>query len=84
MLKAARVSIFAGLACLSALGAAGRGQEPGGFGGVQSFGFSSSYSPTSTHILIGDAEHRRVFTLGAEYPACSANARGSGSTTKDR
>ena len=67
MLKAARVSIFAGLACLSALGAAGRGQEPGGFGGVQSFGFSSSYSPTSSHILIGDAEHRRVWTLGAEY-----------------
>jgi hypothetical protein len=67
LLKAARVSIFAGLACLFALGAACRGQEPGGFGGVQSFGFSSSYSPTSTHILIGDAEHRRVFTLGAEY-----------------
>ena len=67
MLKAARVSIFAGLACLSALGAAGRGQEPGGFGGVQSFGFSTSYSPTSTHILIGDSEHRRVLTLGAEY-----------------
>jgi hypothetical protein len=67
LFKAARVTIFAGLACLSALGAAGRGQEPGGFGGVQSFGFSSSYSPTSTHILIGDAEHRRVLTLGAEY-----------------
>jgi hypothetical protein len=66
LLKAARVSIFAGLACLSALGAAGRGQEPGGFGGVESFGFSSSYSPTSTHILIGEAEHRRVLTLGAE------------------
>lgn len=49
------------------MGPACSGQEPGGFGGVQSFGFSSSYSPTSTHILIGDAEHRRVFTLGAEY-----------------
>jgi hypothetical protein len=67
LIKAARVSIFAGLACISALGVAGRGQEAGGFGGVESFGFSSSYSPTSTHILIGDAEHRRVLTLGAEY-----------------
>jgi hypothetical protein len=67
LLKAARVSIFAGLACLSALSTAGRGQEPGSFGGVESFGFSIGYSPTSTHIFIGDAEHRRVLTLGVEY-----------------
>jgi hypothetical protein len=65
--KAALVSIFAGLACLSALGAACRGQEPGGFGGVESLGFSTSYSPTSIHILIGDAEQRRIWTLGIEY-----------------
>lgn len=55
------------MVCFSALGAAGRGQETGGFGGKESLGFSSSYSPDSSHILIGDAEHRRVWTVGAEY-----------------
>jgi hypothetical protein len=34
---------------------------------VQSFGFSSTYSGTSSHILIGESEQRRVWTLGAEY-----------------
>ncbi len=67
MRKAALVSIFAGIVCLSASGAAGRGQEPGGFGGTESLGFSTSYSPDSSHILIGDCEQRRVWTVGAEY-----------------
>jgi hypothetical protein len=44
-----------------------RGQEAGGYGGVRSFGFSSSYSPDSSRILIGDSGHRRIWTLGAEY-----------------
>jgi len=60
--KAALVSLFAGLVCLS-----GWGQEPGGVGGVQSFGFSSGYSPDSSHILIGLAEQRRTWTAGIEY-----------------
>jgi hypothetical protein len=65
--KAAFVSIIAGAVCLSVFATPVRGQEFGGFGGVHSFGFSSSYSPTSTHIFIGDAKHRRIWTLGAEY-----------------
>ena len=65
MRKAALVSIC--VVGFSLLGATGRGQEPGGFGGVQSFGFSTTYSPNSSHILLGDAEQRRVWTLGAEY-----------------
>ena len=42
-------------------------QEPGAFGGVQSFGFSTSFSNTSSHIFIGESEQRRIWTLGAEY-----------------
>ena len=34
---------------------------------MQSYGFSTSYSKTSSHILIGDAEQRRIWTLGVEY-----------------
>ena len=56
-----------GLACLAAPSATGRGQQPAGFGGVHSYGMSTSYSPDSSHILIGDCEKRRVLTLGAEY-----------------
>ena len=65
MRKAALVSIFA--ISVSLPGATSRSQEPGGFGGVQSLGFSSTYSPNSSHILLGDAEQRRVWTLGVEY-----------------
>ena len=67
MRKAALVTIAVGLACLSLQGIAVQAQEAGGFGGVQSFGFSSSFSNDSSHILIGEAEDRRVWTLGAEY-----------------
>ena len=62
MRKAALVSLFVALACLS-----GWGQESGSFGGIQSVGFSSSYSPNSSHILIGLAEQRRTWTVGLEY-----------------
>jgi hypothetical protein len=34
---------------------------------VHSYGFSTSYSSTSSHILIGEADQRRIWTLGAEY-----------------
>lgn len=65
MLKVARLPLLAGLvlACIPAAPA----QEPGVFGGTQSVGFSSSFSNTSSHILIGESEGRRVWTLGAEY-----------------
>lgn len=43
------------------------GQESLVFGGSQSFGASSSYSPTSGHILIGVAQKRRTFEAGFEY-----------------
>ena len=52
---------------LSLLGTTCRGQEPSSFGGVQSFSFSTTYSPNSSHILLGDAEQRHVWTLGPEY-----------------
>jgi hypothetical protein len=65
--QAALVSIVAGLFCVSGLGVSAAGQEPGGFGGVWSYGVSWTYSPDSSHILIGDSEQRRVWTLGGEY-----------------
>lgn len=67
MPKAALVSIFAGFVCLSAFVVSATGQEPRGFGGVWSYGVSATYSPDSSHILIGDSEQRQVWTLGANY-----------------
>ena len=55
--------------CLFRLDRQGPGQEPGGFGGVESVGITSSYSPDSSHILIGEAEQRRTWTGGRRiYP----------------
>jgi opacity protein-like surface antigen len=68
--RAALVSIFAALVCLAGWGAPAWGQVvdgAGGVGRVQSYGFSTSYSKTSSHILIGDAGQRRIWTLGVEY-----------------
>jgi hypothetical protein len=65
--KAALVSIFAGLVVLSACANPSSGQEPGGLDGVKSFGFSTTYSPNSTHILIGESEDRHIWTVGFEY-----------------
>ena len=53
MRTAALAPIFAALAALTACAAP--------------LGFSSTYSPSSSHILIGDAEQRRIVTLGLEY-----------------
>ena len=64
--KAALVSI-AGLVCLTSWCVPACTQESTSLGGVQSFAFSTTYSPSSSHILIGDAEQRRVWTLGAQY-----------------
>jgi len=65
--KAVLVSITIGFVCLSGWSVAARGQEPGGFGGVESVGITSSYSPDSSHILIGEAEQRRTWTAGVEF-----------------
>jgi len=68
--RVVRVSTFAGLLGLAVYGVRGWAQEvdrPGGVGGVRSFGISTSYSPDSSHILIGEADQRRTWTLGVEY-----------------
>jgi hypothetical protein len=65
--QAALVAIVAGLVCLSGMGSSAAGQESAGFGGAWSYGASWTYSPDSSHILIGDSEQRRVWTLGGEY-----------------
>jgi hypothetical protein len=65
--QAALVSIVVGLVCLAGLGVSAAGQEPAGFGGVWSYGVSWTYSPDSSHILIGDSEQREVWTLGGTY-----------------
>ncbi len=65
--KSALVSIITLLLSLPAGCVPVRAQEAGAFGGVKSIGFSSSYSPTSSHIFIGQAEERRIWTLGIDY-----------------
>jgi opacity protein-like surface antigen len=37
------------------------------FGAKQSLGITASYSPTSSHILIGKAQQRKTLTAGVEY-----------------
>lgn len=66
MRKGALVSMVAGFVCFSGLSAV-VAQEPSRFGGIWSYGVSGTYSPDSSHILIGDSEQRRVWTLGGEY-----------------
>jgi opacity protein-like surface antigen len=66
-LKTALVSILAALACMTGWGTPVWGQEAGRVDGAQSLGFTWSYSSDSGHILIGEAEQRRVWTLGVEY-----------------
>ncbi len=67
MRKPARVSLIAVLFFISVFFYPAAAQDSHGSGGVSSFGFSSSYSADSSHILIGDAGQRRIWTLGAEY-----------------
>jgi hypothetical protein len=78
LLKVPLLSLCIGFVCLSGRGSAARGQEPGSFGGVESFGISSGYSPDSSHILIGEAEQRRTWTAGVEY----SHRLGSGHITR--
>jgi len=65
--KAALLSIFALLASLCCCSPTALCQDSGGFRGTSSFGLAASYSPDSSHILIGTAGQRRTWTFGAEY-----------------
>lgn len=71
LLNSPRVVVFAGLFYLSLTisspAQSSPAQEHTDFGGVQSFGVTSSYSPDSSHILIGESEQRRTWTVGFEY-----------------
>jgi len=53
--------------CFAGNGNRALGQDAGSYGSVQSFGISASYSPDSSHILIGTAGQRRTWTLSVEY-----------------
>jgi hypothetical protein len=43
------------------------GQDAVRYGARGGLGVTSSYSPTSSHVLIGISEQRRTFTAGAEF-----------------
>jgi hypothetical protein len=64
--NSALVAVLIALFCLSGSRPA-PAQEHIDFGGTQSFGFTTSYSPDSSHILIGESEGRRTWTVGFEY-----------------
>jgi hypothetical protein len=66
---------FLAILCSGFLSLSALGQVPGKYtgewsrvpGGTESLGFSASYSPDSSHILIGLAQDRRTWTAGVEY-----------------
>jgi len=57
-------TILISISVYTAFGASLPAQE---LAGRQSFGVFSTFAPNSSHILIGDAEKRRVWTAGIEY-----------------
>jgi hypothetical protein len=59
--------VFGLLALLLTVCVSASGQEGLAFGSIQSLGATSSYSPTSGHILIGLAQQRHTFEAGFEY-----------------
>lgn len=66
-LKAILVSIFFGLIGFAGWGTPAWSQDANRYNVRQSFGFSTSFGNTSSRILIGEADQRRIWTLGAEY-----------------
>lgn len=62
MKAAIALSLVFEAVCFSALG-----QDIQKFGDKQSLGLTASYSPTSSHILIGTSARRKTFTAGVEY-----------------
>lgn len=67
MHKAALLPLAAGFLCLFGFCSTGSAQDAARVGGTRSYGISASYSPDSSHILIGDAGQRRTWTAGIEY-----------------
>jgi hypothetical protein len=63
----APASLFAPLLCLAAASVPLSAQQPKDFGGTHSFGVFATYSPDSSHILIGDSGQRRTWTAGVAY-----------------
>jgi opacity protein-like surface antigen len=64
---AALVTLFAELLLVSTSSHPLLSQETAAYGGVSSLGISASYSPDSSHILIGDSRKRQTWTAGVEY-----------------
>jgi opacity protein-like surface antigen len=65
--QVALVTLFAGLLLVAASARPLLSQDTAAYGGTSSFGISASYSPNSTHILIGDSRKRQTWTAGVEY-----------------
>ncbi len=63
---AALVTLFVGL-LVSTSARPLLSQEIAAYGGTRSFGISASYSPNSSHILIGASRKRQTWTAGVEY-----------------
>jgi opacity protein-like surface antigen len=56
------------LLCIISCGLSASCQENSrAYGGDSSFGISTSYSPDSSHILIGNSGQRKIWTAGLEY-----------------
>jgi hypothetical protein len=51
------------LVCLCFAAAFGKSLRAQELAGLQNFGIFSSFAPDSSHILIGDAEKRRIWTV---------------------
>lgn len=58
---------FLGLATLSFTGASFAQTEPAPYARKNSFGLLAAYANDSSHILLGDAEKRKLFDIGASY-----------------
>ena len=63
----ALASLIASPLCLVAASLLSLAQQPADFGGAHSFGIFATYSPDSSHILIGDSGQRRTWTAGIDY-----------------
>jgi hypothetical protein len=65
-LKAGLISLLGSLVCASGWGQMREPTASGG-GGIQSIGITGSFSPDSSHMLIGLSQQRRTWTAGFEY-----------------
>ena len=65
-LMAGLLSVLGGTVCVSGWGQMREPTATGG-GGSNSIGITSTYSPDSSHMLIGLSQQRRTWTAGFEY-----------------